>query len=45
MSRFNATYFLEQHADAERRRTAEDELAEARAEIARLKGEHEDGAA
>ncbi|WP_275462104.1 hypothetical protein [Streptomyces noursei] len=30
-------------ADAERRRTAEDELAEARAEIARLKGEHEDG--
>lgn len=32
-------------ADAERQRTAETELAEAREEIARLKGEAEDGAA
>lgn len=31
-------------ADAERKRTAEDELAEARAEIARLKAEAEGGA-
>jgi hypothetical protein len=31
-------------ADADRRRTAEQELAEARAEIARLKGDAEDGA-
>jgi len=32
-------------ADVERQRTAEDELVEARAEIARLKGESEGGAA